>query len=175
MEWLVRWDTRLTEWRRHLVALGHRTTCYVGGHADRATRLVAQTACKRAGVDLIEVDTVGADFYSGLEAAAAVARTGASAVLAHNDVIAAGLVNGFVAQGLCVPGRMSVVGRGDVPLAHMTSPSLTTISVPRREAGIAAIELLHLMVTGADIQVDPSPMTTGLVVRQSTGVAPPVS
>lgn len=156
----------------HLVALGHRTVCYVGRRSDRVARLLAQTVCEQAHVELIEVDVADANFYSGQGAAFSVTGCGATAVLAHNDVIAAGLINGLVAQGICVPGQISVVGRGDVPLAYMTCPALTTISVPRREAGIAAVEMLQLMITGADIQADVSPIPTGLVVRQSTGAAP---
>src|SRR6185312_11767354 len=75
--------------------------------------------------------------------------------------------------GLSVPGDLSLVGFHDAPVAMYLDPELTTVKMPLREMGSAAIESLLALVEGRqveDVQVATPPE---LVVRGST--APPRS
>ena len=72
--------------------------------------------------------------------------SGATAVLAFNGQMALGVIAGLAQRGIAVPGDVSVVGGDDVPMAAMTAPPLTAISVPTGEAGATAVELLRRTV-----------------------------
>ena len=61
-----------------------------------------------------------------------------------------------------MPEDVSVVGGDDVPMAAMTAPPLTAISVPTGEAGATAVELLRS-------DGPPVELAGTLVVRGSTG------
>ena len=107
--------------------------------------------------------TVGAPTFE--EAAAttdAIVATGASAVLAFNGQMALGVIAGLTQRGIAVPRDVSVVGGDDVPMAAMTAPPLTAISVPTGEAGATAVELLRS--DGPSVE-----LAGTLVVRGSTG------
>jgi len=73
--------------------------------------------------------------------------------------------------GLSVPQDVSLVGFHDAPVAMYLEPELTTVKMPLREMGSAAVESLLALLDGRpveDIRVSTRPE---LVVRGST--APP--
>ena len=72
---------------------------------------------------------------------------GATAVVAFNDEIAAGLLNRFADRGVRVPDDVSVVGHDDTALAETVTPRLTTVHIPAAAAGAAAAQMLvrHLV------------------------------
>ena len=73
--------------------------------------------------------------------------------------------------GLSVPRDLSLVGFHDAPVAMYLDPELTTVKMPLREMGSAAVESLLALLDGRaveDIRVATPPE---LVVRGST--APP--
>jgi DNA-binding LacI/PurR family transcriptional regulator len=100
-----------------------------------------------------------------------VLASGATAVVAYNDEIAAGVVNRLADRGIGVPGDVSVVGFDDTGLAEVVTPRLTTVRIPATAAGTAAIELLLDLVRGRDGDVvrGPREICGELVVRSSTG------
>jgi hypothetical protein len=60
-----------------------------------------------------------------------------------NDAMALGLTARLLALGVQVPGQISVVGWGGSQLAGYTTPAITTLAVPLREVGSAAVDLLQ--------------------------------
>src|SRR6478609_9377231 len=102
----------------HLRALGHRRVAYVGG-PDRSW----SDARRRAGLDAarerypdVETVTVGSfrpRVEGGRAAADLVVASGATAVLAYNDLVALGLVARLRERGVDVPRDLSVVGFDD--------------------------------------------------------------
>jgi len=161
----------------HLVALGHRSIAYVGGprtswsNAERARGL--REAAASAGIDLIEVGHFRPQFEGGVAAADIVVASGATAVIAYNDVVAIGLLSRLGARGIAVPRDLSVVGCDDIAMSMMSHPALTTVSVPQQSAGRAAVELL-LAVLEDDERVGSRQreLPTQLMVRASSGIAP---
>ena len=93
-----------------------------------------------------------------------------TALLALNDLMAAGALAAAAELGLRVPDEVSVVGFDDVPFAVDLSPALTTVRLPLREMGERAMRLLMTADPGAPHTSVELP--THLVVRASSGPAP---
>ncbi len=170
----------------HLHALGHRRIAYAGGQwgswSDRERRRGLEIAAHGvADVELIQLGHFPTVFAGGVAAADLVAASGATAVVAHNDLIALGILDRLRARGTDVPGRVSVVGFDDIPAATQVSPGLTTVAVPMRLLGRAAVDLLldevdHSATGTVDIGDDlddagprTQRMSVSLVVRASSG------
>ncbi|HET8929488.1 MAG TPA: LacI family DNA-binding transcriptional regulator [Acidimicrobiales bacterium] len=132
----------------HLTALGHRHLAYLHGplrywSSRRRTRAVQRIARERRGELRIEVvHPVAGTFEGGRGVLETVLATGATGVLAFNDVQAAGLVVGAHAAGLRVPGDLSIVGSDGLDLATMIEPTLTTVVAPRDAIGRTALARL---------------------------------
>ncbi|MFJ3673842.1 LacI family DNA-binding transcriptional regulator [Streptomyces sp. NPDC090106] len=163
---------------RHLHALGHRRIAYVGGPrstwtAQERTAGIDEMAAAH-NVEIVHVGSVAPHFDGGITGAAdVVLASGATAVVAFNDIVAFGLISRFTARGVRVPDEMSVTGCDDIALAGMAAPPLTTIHVPKAHAARAAVDLLF-RILGTPAGEEPSEpvqrvLPTHLVVRGSTG------
>ena len=76
-----------------------------------------------------------------------------------------------------MPDEISVVGCDDISMSAMTHPALTTVSIPKWEAGRAAVALLlSLLAEGTgDSPAPDRELSAQLIVRATTGVAPATS
>jgi DNA-binding LacI/PurR family transcriptional regulator len=160
----------------HLHALGHRRIAYAGGHlgswSDRERSQGLEAAAQTlAGTELIHLGQFPTVFGGGVAAADLVPASGATAVIAHNDLIALGILDRLRQRGTLVPERVSVVGFDDIPAATQVTPTLTTVAVPLQRLGRAAVELL----LDDDTDGENVTMAVSLVVRGSTGPLSPVA
>ncbi|MDN4476868.1 LacI family DNA-binding transcriptional regulator [Demequina sp. SYSU T00192] len=160
---------------QHLGALGHTRVAYVtgphGSWSDHRRRegLASATGL---GIEIVHVPAATPTFHSGVLAADLVLTTGATAVIAFNDLIAIGVLDRLAARGVRVPHDLSVVGHDDIAMASMCSPHLTTIAVPKERMGSMAADMLlrTLDRRGASDDRDPSVLLPStLIVRDSTG------
>lgn len=74
-----------------------------------------------------------------------------------SDVFATGALLECLRRGIPVPGRLAITGFGDFEVARYLVPSLTTVSVPNREIGTAAGNILldrMAGVTAAPVHTD---------------------
>jgi len=157
----------------HLVALGHRTVAYAGGPASSWSDARRHEGLRRAvarhapsGLEVEDLGHFAPTFDGGGAAGDLVLARGATAVIAHNDMVALGLVDRLRRRGVDVPGDVSVVGFDDTPSARIVWPPLTTVSVPLARLGRAAVDALLDDGPTHHTQLD-----VALVVRGST--APP--
>ncbi len=98
-------------------------------------------------------------------------NAGASVIVAHNDLLAIGVMQRLAHRGLRVPGDVSVVGFDDICAADISAPRLTTLGGAHVDVGSAAVELL---LTADSRHPDDQPrvvLPTELVLRDSTGPA----
>jgi len=159
----------------HLHALGHRNLVYLhgpNGYSDSRRVVGLQAACTRLGLDPVLLGPFPARFSSGVRAADLVLAAGATAVVAFNDDIAAGLLNRFADRGVRVPDDVSVVGHDDTALAEMVTPRLTTVHIPAAATGATATQLLIQHIRGANGAARRCELSSELIVRRSTGPAP---
>lgn len=161
----------------HLAALGHRRIAWVGGPAtswsegERARGLTEAAAA--AGLEVIKIGHFPPHYDGGFAAADQVVASGATAVVAYNDLVAIGLMARLDARGISVPEDFSVVGIDDIAMSRMARPALTTVSLPKQQAGRVAVELLLALLDDPDGVAGPSRQLPGeLIVRGSTGVTP---
>jgi LacI family transcriptional regulator, galactose operon repressor len=161
----------------HLVELGHTEFAYVGAPAALNSTTVARHALAevlfRNGIEFRADRMIPGDGSraAGGEAAKQLVQDGlpVTAVLAATDHAAAGLMEGFGAHGVDVPDDISVVGFGDLTLAH--DVGLTTVHVPLTEVGDTAMKrCIWYLGGGARARRDNLPLD--LVVRRSCGPAP---
>ncbi|MGW8481745.1 LacI family DNA-binding transcriptional regulator [Microbacterium sp. NPDC055903] len=158
----------------HLYEQGHRVLAYVHGPERSASnaereRGLAEFAREHPDVRIVPIPA-GAGTDDGWAAAGAVRASGATAALAFNDLVAAGLIGGLRAGGIVVPGDISVTGFDDIPLARYLDPALTTASVPYADLGVAAWERLHALLReeapGHDVVFQPR------IERRDSAAAP---
>ena len=89
-----------------------------------------------------------------------------TAIACANDPLAMGALTRLGELGIAVPGRVSVAGFDDVPVAAITSPSLSTVRLPLREMGRRGFAEAARVLTGQDIT--PAVLPTELAMRAST-------
>jgi DNA-binding LacI/PurR family transcriptional regulator len=172
----VRFDSAegVREAAAHLRALGHRRVAYVAGPAhsfsnvDRERCLTEEFP--RQGLELVHLGHHKPTLDGGRLAADQVMLADATAVMAYNDVMALGLIGRLISYGVDIPRDLSVIGWDDIEFAEMFTPPLTTVRMPREEAGRAAVAYLDGVL--ADRAVAPPVLPTNLVFRRTTARAP---
>ncbi len=92
-----------------------------------------------------------------------------TAVFAHNDLMALGVVNGLRAHGIRVPVDVSVVGFDDVSAARYAYPSLTTVRQDVRALGtIATTRMIDALESKQRMSGEQLMLPVELIVREST-------
>ena len=162
----------------HLYALGHRSLVFLAGPESSASNQLrlqglAQFTANRPGTAL-QILPGGVSFASGYAAVTEVLATGATGVLAFNDLAAMGLLSGLHEQGVAVPGDLSVTGFDDIEFSAYTSPPLTTATVPLKQLGEQAWHRLHALLQPGIAPAAPAGagntvFATTIQVRGSTG------
>lgn len=170
----------------HLRALGHHKVAYASGPAhswsgeQRRAGMIA-AAARIEDVEVVQLGNFQPYFSGGYPAADLAVASGASAVIAYNDLMALGIIDRLRNRGISVPDDMSVVGFDDVAVATLVSPALTTVRIPRAGLGRGAVDLLlSLLGTPREGGRADAPSRTAvavdtqlpveLVVRSSTSV-----
>ncbi|SDY10088.1 transcriptional regulator, LacI family [Micromonospora pattaloongensis] len=170
----------------HLSGLGHRDIALLGGPrgswTNREIRRAAGNAARAVGATLTVLGPNPPTEDGGLAMAEQVQRSGVTAVLAYNDLMAIGLIERLDSLGVRVPSDISVVGIDDIALSRLTRPKLTTVATPTAAAGRAAVDMLLAhdpsSPRGRSIAGDGRRTTaqvtlqTELVIRDSTGPGP---
>ena len=167
----------------HLLATGRQRIGFVNGPLDttpgRVRAEAFATAC--AGSRLAvppEAVVVAEDFTfpAGTVAAGRLLRQtdGLDAVVAANDLLAAGVYHAATELGLEIPDRLAVVGMDDSALAAQLLPTLTSVDLDSAARGRQAAELLLARLREADRPVQRRVVQPRLAVRSSTRPAPAV-
>jgi LacI family transcriptional regulator len=165
----------------HLLGMGHRRIAFVGG-----PRELSQVESRRRGAEyavgqnpqavLIEIPTKVLDLGSGSAAARKIIDMEPSlrptAVFAANDLLAIGLLQGLVLEGLRVPEDIAIVGYDDIAFAAAAAVPLSSVRQPRAEIGAQAARLLlaEIAAQGGRHVHSAVRFTPELVIRASSSV-----
>jgi LacI family transcriptional regulator len=164
----------------HLMAQGRHRIGFVNGPPDTTPGHVRgqafTDACRATGLEQRADHRATADdftFDAGARAAGELlGRVGTEldAVLAANDLIAAGTYHAALALGLSIPDQLAVVGMDDSALAAQLLPTLTSVNLGSAARGRCAAELLLARLRDPDREVQRVAVEPELVVRCSTAV-----
>jgi LacI family transcriptional regulator len=159
----------------HLAELGHRRIAYVSGPgiswSNKQRRIAVRKATTRLGLEMMTVRALVPNFEAGQRTVPDIIATGATGVVAFDDLTAQGILAGLNERGIRVPDDISVVGCDDV-LGAATYPPLTTVSNRSSEAGKVAVALLLDILNTRATQDVRYILDTHLVIRRTTAPAP---
>jgi LacI family transcriptional regulator len=169
-----------------LLEAGHRRLGFVGPPIDevgvvseRYRGFQAAIAASRKRVDQVRVEC--APRFEDAAESVRLLTTRAdppTGVFAAADIIALGLLNGFLSNGIGVPDQVSLIGFDDIPEASRGVPSrgvpaLTTIHQNVAEKARAAVEMLDDLIEHDGHVPNRPPLPVKLVERDSVGLPPP--
>lgn len=160
----------------HLLALGHRRIACVQGYESswptryRYEGYVGAMADAGIPLDPALVLKGGFSFEAGQIAVEKLIQSGAkfSAIVTAADAVAIGAIHALARHGLRVPQDVSVVGCGNVDMAEMFIPSLTTVDQKPEEVGRRAMQLLLQQINNRELSSQMITIKPSLVVRGST-------
>ncbi len=154
----------------HLADEGCRRIAFVGVPDRPGSNAVRQGALDTIVRERLGVAPLGPFSYladARAKLAAELRDAGADAVVAYDDRVALGLLDGFRTIGVSVPGDVAVAGFDDIPFAAIANPRLTTVIQPAAEMGALAVAvLLGAIATGELAPTRVLPVR--LAVREST-------
>ncbi len=162
----------------HLLELGHRRIACLTGPPFAPWAQERYEGYRRAlqehHIDLDEnlIFQAGSTIEEGASAALQMIDedSGATALIAANDLVAIGTASTLLDQGVKIPENISVVGFGNTLTAEHFRVPLTTVSQPKYRRGTAAIESMEQLLAGEVASF--KRLTAELVVRKSTSAPP---
>jgi len=168
----------------HLLDLGHTRIAFVGGSAisrqvdERFNGLTA--AATKAGLAPSDIERIAVPswkFAEGRHAGRLIAERPRderpTAVFCANDMLALGVLQEFVLDGISVPEDISIIGFDDLDWASAATVPLTTVRQPREELGRTAVRMiLDEIEQGASHEHEHVIFEPELIVRASTGPSP---
>jgi DNA-binding LacI/PurR family transcriptional regulator len=141
---------------KHLIELGHRRIAYFTGPPVSPSAQERYEGYRRAlrdsGIELDDrlVFNAGSTIEEGEKAALQMLdeSPNATAVQAVNDLVAIGVADVLLNQGVSIPGRISVAGFGNILVSEYFRVPLTTVRQPKLRLGYAAMELMQALHQG---------------------------
>ena len=157
-----------------LVQLGHRAIAFLAGPSTlfvaRARLAGYRRGLSEAGLPFDERLVINTTFDREGGALGVDTLLGGdvafTAVACANDPLAMGALARLAELGFGVPGQLSVAGFDDVPVAAITSPSLSTVRLPLREMGGRGFAEAARVLSGEPLERTVLP--TELAMRGST-------
>ncbi|MFC7494420.1 MULTISPECIES: LacI family DNA-binding transcriptional regulator [unclassified Nocardioides] len=157
----------------HLASLGHRELVYLAGPPNswmaHSRWSALRSAARQEGMAARRAGPFTPKVAQGGAAADAAVNDGATAIVAHNDLLAIGVMQRLARRGVRVPEDVSVVGFDDIFAADVCTPRLTTLGGAHVDVGRAAVELLLTAESRGPEDAPRIALPTQLVLRDSTG------
>jgi LacI family transcriptional regulator len=168
---------------RHLLELGHRRIAYVSDAIDPAFGFTSSGRRQRGLEEVLaeaghplDPALVGPGIHDPVVARRVAAELLAlaerpTAVFAHSDTQALGVLEAATSVGLRVPEDLSVIGFDDIQIAHFAG--LSTVRQPLFESGrLGAVRLLELLESGTTSGPERIELPLEVVPRRTTGPVP---
>lgn len=159
----------------HLLDRGHHAITYLAGPEASWSDGMRWRGVLESGQQLAmrtrRMGPYRPTIAGGRAAAAEWLQAQTSSVIAYNDLVAIGFLQGVADAGLRVPTDVSVIGFDNIREAELVTPGLTTVASPLTSLGSAAVQ--HLLRDARLEAPDHTPvlLPSRLVVRASTGRA----
>ena len=164
----------------HLIQLGHRRICYIGGSSDsrsyRSRRESFIREITEHGLELLVEDNCGTGFSpraGEICTARLLSRLSEenrpTALIAANDLVALGALRQLQRMGLRVPEDMALIGCDNQFFTPYLTPPLTTVDLHPEDHGRCAAEELIRIIGGSGDADYSQIRECSLIVRESCG------
>jgi LacI family transcriptional regulator len=161
----------------HLIEVGRRRICFVGGPlgikqiGDRLSG--ASDAVRAAGTATLEVinvtdRTIRGGREIGRQILERPPELRPDGIFAANDLLALGILQVLVFEGIRVPDDIALVGYDDIEFGEVSIIPLTTVRAPHEGFGFAAVDLLFDTIAGGESFDGHRRFAPELVVRASS-------
>ncbi len=158
-----------------LIRRGHHSVGMIAGQSDSihtANRILGhQEALFSAGIPYNPRLTVNGDWErdQGYALAGQLIESGVTAIFAHNDLMALGVLDYCNKNGIQVGRDLGLVGFDNREIDTVCRPTLSSVSLPLFEMGQTATHLLIDMLAGRHIQCGQKLMLAcSIIEREST-------
>jgi len=161
---------------RHLHESGKKRIAFVGGVAGTVAssnrRLGYESGLEELGLESPEEFLIDTDWRPATAYEKALALLGLpeppDAFFCVSDELALGAMLAIEKSGRKIPDDVAVVGFDDTDLAHIVTPSLTSVHQDRVGLGAAAVETLLSMLEAPNAPFPVSLLPVELIVRESS-------
>lgn len=162
---------------QYLLELGHRKIGFIEGvvnsknsYERKAGYLEAlkQYGCRPDKKWIINGDFTQEAGAKGVQAFFSLSDP-PTAILTANDFTAIGALHEAKNLGLKIPKDLSVIGFGDIPIASMTDPPLTTVRAPYQKMGEVLTKHTIMLIEGKPLIRKKIKLPVEFVERLSTG------
>jgi LacI family transcriptional regulator len=159
----------------HLESLGHKHLAYLGGPrnswmSNQRWNLLMKGAVKRK-MTIVEIGPSAPTLEGGRLTVERILASGATAVIAYNDLMAIGVLRALKEKGISVPHDLSLVGFDNIFGSDFTTPSITTVEMPLTNVGDEAVRALLSLLSNEEEEFSGTELETRLIIRDSTGKA----
>ena len=160
----------------YLLDLGHSNIAYIGGcKEDGICQSRLEGVKIRLKENMVDFDPVNiyegeSTIEDGSEMTEHLLRSAVlpDAIICANNFLAFGCVRTLQTHNVNIPENISLVTFDDYPLAQLTNPMLTTVSIDMYDIGLQAGDLLLSKIKIPQMQVQTYSTIPRLVVRGST-------
>lgn len=170
---------------KHFIEQGHRSIALLTAALNRPSRISLHQgymdALREAGITPLKawVQEAGAsedknygstyEFSNGKRLTSRLLKLSKppTAILACNDLTAAGVINELAERGIDVPGQISLIGFDNIELSRMLTPALTTVDLSKYQMGQYACTLLMDLLDGVHIGNKEKMLEPKLIERKS--------
>lgn len=158
----------------HLLSRGHRNLAFIGAQEARSKQRLEgfrEAAAEHGAGEVVSelirppasVDDAGPRLAQIMAQQPEV-----TAVFCNNDLLGAGVLFECRQRGWEVPGRIAVMGFGDMAMARAASPRLSTVQIRRAEMGERAAQMLLARLSGESVSSRTVDIGYEVIVRGST-------
>lgn len=163
---------------QHLVEHGHRRIALITPSTEwstlRAVHAGYRSALQASGLAMEKELTVTVPTFSAEDGSAAADELlergdPPDAIFAAGDMLAIGALRRLKEHGVRIPQDVAVVGYGEIELAALVDPPLTTVALPPTEMGRQAMRMLRQSIDGEEVTPREVRLPARLVHRRSCG------
>lgn len=162
----------------HLAEYGHRQVAYVCGPvaswSDGTRWRAFREGCYELDLAEHRVGPTPPTVRGGMGVLPLVRESRVSAVVCYNDLISIGIMRAAKAQGMSIPGELSVIGFDNIFASDLVTPGLTTVASPLSLLGERGARAIIALANGQQPETTPDQPATlpmRLIIRESTGPA----
>jgi LacI family transcriptional regulator len=166
----------ITEALDHIESFGHKHLVFLGGPrnswmSNRRWTLLMKGAVKRS-MTIVEIGPNAPTLEGGRQTVDRILASGATAIIAYNDLMAIGVLRALQERGMSVPKDLSLLGFDNIFGSDFTTPAISTVEMPLTSVGDEAVRaLLHQLNSSEESEYEGTELETRLLIRDSIGKA----